>query len=49
VRQLVRDVRKPRPARFQFADQRQRLLNSLVHRVGHVAQRIENEIVQVSK
>ena len=47
MRQIVRNVREPRPFRPQSVDQRQRLLHRLVHRVRHVPQRIQNQIVQI--
>src|ERR1700730_3770257 len=47
MRQIVSDVREPRPARFQPIDQRERLVNGLMHRMRNVAKRVENEFVKV--
>ena len=46
VAQVVADVREPRALRLQFLDQRQRLLDVRMRRVRHVAQRVQNEIVE---
>ena len=49
MRQFVRDVREPGAARLKFADQRQRLLDGLVHRMRHVAQRVQHQVVQTGE
>ena len=49
MRQLVRDVREPRAPRLQLADEREGLLDGLVHRMRHVTQRVENQVIQVGE
>src|SRR5258705_12605758 len=46
MRQFVCDMREPCPPRLQFAHQFQRLLDRLVHRVRHVAQRVQHQVIE---
>ena len=47
VGQIVRNVRKPGALRLQPIDERERLLDGLMHRVRNVAKRVEDKIVEV--
>ncbi len=42
VRQFMRDMREPRAARPEFADQRERLFDGLMHGMRRVTQRIQH-------
>ena len=44
--QVVADMREPRALRLQLRHQRQRLLHIRMHRMRHVAQRVQDEIIQ---
>src|SRR5215468_5736404 len=47
MRKIVRDMCKPSAARLEAVDQRQRLLNRLVHRMRRVAKRIKDEYIEI--
>src|ERR1700737_2903736 len=49
MRQFVRDMREPCPPRLKLAHEFQRLLDCLVHRVRHVAQRVQHQVVKTRK
>src|SRR6267378_550857 len=44
--QIMRNMRKPGPLRPQLINYRQRLLHRHMHRMRHIPQRIQNQIVQ---
>src|SRR5690348_17596319 len=49
VRQIVRDVGKPRGARFQLLDESQGLLHGLVHGMRNVTQSIQDQHVKAGQ
>jgi hypothetical protein len=46
VRQVVSDVREPRAPRLELLNESKRLVDGLMHRMGNVAQGVENQFIE---
>ena len=46
MRQIVSDVREPRAARLELLNERERLLDGLMHGMWNIAQRVQHQFVE---